>query len=151
MAWGGYAPPHNKSLTMIMVRTQFTQNNLQTMSILILFIYIKKNKIKLKKRRRQVQWLIYLTMEKFNSKHSVCLLSSNSTCSSKKIKESPSKQEKLSSWLNHLIKVCCLIAFKNEMPLGCSWKILLILPNPERTNSLGNAKAKSWHKIHIKK
>lgn len=36
---------------MIMVRTKFTQNNLQTMSILILFIYIKKNKIKLKKKK----------------------------------------------------------------------------------------------------
>lgn len=37
----------------------------------------------------------------------------------------------------------CLLASKNEMPLGCSWKILLILPNPERTNSFGNAKVES--------
>lgn len=45
---------------MIMARTQFTRNNLQTRSILIQFILKKK-----KKERRQVQWLIYLTVEKF--------------------------------------------------------------------------------------
>lgn len=70
---------------MIMVRTQFTRNKLQTRSISIQFILKKKDAgpvVNLFGGKTPIYRIKY-----FNSKHSGFLQGRNSTCSSKKIKK----------------------------------------------------------------